>query len=186
MSEPWADPNSGQQWPAHQPVPMMPPPGSRRPGITTTASVLGFVQAGLAIVGGLFVLIGSLAAAGRVDAVGFDAAVADQVAVFVCVAIIQLAGCGMLIAGSVVLLSGRSRHLYMSGMAVQLALCVTYVALAGIQLSRNSTPTEDDPSGGFIVLAVLFLVMPILGLAFAASASTSRFLQVVRPSDTGR
>ena len=93
------------QWPMRPlPVPLSQSGLPQRPGTATAVSVLGFVHAGLAIVGGL-VLVFAFAAAEADDWPGDAGAILAAV-------LFQFVVCGFLIHASVVLLRGRSRQVF--------------------------------------------------------------------------
>lgn len=170
-------------YPVYQPMAVAP----GRPGVTTTAAVLGFVQAGLAILGGLVTLFGAAGASEeerdvRYGPDPFRAEVAAHVGIATVLAIVVMLGSGLAIAGAVTLLGGRARVLYLAGMGLQLGFCVAYFALSAVAIHNVNevrvAVTADNPGFGFMVTAVCFAVMPILGLAFASVSSTTRFLQV--------
>ena len=162
-------------------------PGWQRPGLTTTAAVLGFVQAGLAIFGGLITLVaalGSVADEGDLRS-GTDplgAEIVDNLALTTIVGALVVLGSGVTIAGSVLLTSGRGRIFYLAGMALQLAFCVLYFTLGAIaahriEAARGPFGRPENPAYGFMVIAVFFAVLPILGLVFASVRTTTEFLR---------
>ncbi|TDP91176.1 hypothetical protein [Labedaea rhizosphaerae] len=164
--------------------PVTPAPG--RPGITTAAVVLGFVQAGLAMLGGLVTLFGALGASAeerdvRYGPDPFRAEVAAHLGLATALAVVVMLGSGLLIAGAVTLTSGRERVLYLAGMGLQLAFCIAYFALSAVAIhdaNEVRAQTAESPGFGFMVAAVCFAVLPVLGLVFASVASTTKFLQV--------
>jgi hypothetical protein len=170
-------------YPVYQPV----APALGRPGVTTTAAILGFVQAGLAILGGLITMFAAAGASAeerdvRYGPDPFRAEVAAHLSLTTVLAAVVMLGSGVAIAGSVTLLGGRNRNLYLAGMGLQLAFCVAYFALCAVAINNidevRAVETADNPGFGFMVAAVLFAVLPILGLVFASVGSTTRFLQV--------
>lgn len=181
MTEPWVSPV-----PPPPPVWQPQPPRRARPGVTTAAAVLGFVQAGLAILGGVFTVFGAAgASAEEREAMAlpdaFRTEVADHIGLLTIVGIVVIAGSGVLIGGSVTLLSGRNRPLYLSGMALQLALSVCYLVMCVIAQSDDA-----DEGAGFAVVAVLYAVMPVIGMSLSAGSSTKVFLQATSEDERHR
>jgi len=167
-------------YPVYQPVT---PVVAGRPGLTTTAVVLGFVQAGLGILGGLITLFGAAGASAEERDVRyapdpFRAEVAAHLGLTSVLAVVVMLGSGLLIAGAVTLTGGRDRIFYLAGMALQLGFCIAYFALSAVAIHNVEQVRADSPGYGFMVAAVLFAVLPVLGLVFASVASTTKFLQV--------
>ena len=161
-------------------------PAPARPGLTTAAVVLGFVQAGLAILGGLVTMFGAMGASAeerdvRYGPDPFRAEVAAHLGLATTLGVVVMLGSGVLIAGAVILTSGRARVLYLVGMGLQLASCVAYFALSAVAIhdaNEVRAQTAESPGYGFMVAAVCFAVLPVLGLVFASVGSTTKFLQV--------
>lgn len=165
------------QWPM-RPLPMPPMPvhesgRPRRPGALTAASVLGFVHAGLSIVGGLVLLF----AFAVVDA---EDRASDAGAVLVAV-LFQFAVCGFLIHASVVLLRGRSRQLFQACTACMIALSVFYFF---IYIERLSQVPDDalyaggkDELSGSLVVPVVFAALAIVALCLAGGRESRSFCE---------
>lgn len=172
-------------------------PGWQRPGLTTAAAVLGFVQAGLAIFGGLITLVAALGSAvddaadlrSGTDPLGAE--VAQNLALTTVVGALVVLGGGVAIAGSVLLIGGRDRVFYVVGMALQLAFCILYFTLGAIVAHRidqlrGPFGRPDNPAYGFMVIAVFFAVLPIVGLVFASVRTSTQFLRATAADPDGR
>ncbi|MEO9138427.1 MAG: hypothetical protein ABI345_05110 [Jatrophihabitans sp.] len=147
------------------------PQGPGRPGVATAAAVLAYVNAGLLILSGSFLLLGASIATdiergynnntGLSSELGFDG-------------FLNLVTAGLLIAGAV-MMTGRKptgRILLAVGNAVVLAEAVYW-------LTRFNG--DEYRLGGFIVYAVLFGALAILPLAFSFSGNVSRWLRREAP-----
>ncbi|RSM81281.1 hypothetical protein DMH04_28220 [Kibdelosporangium aridum] len=141
-----------------------------RPGSATGAAVLGFIQAGLTLITtGLvfFGLFGSASAQGSGAAIAWGLAIA------------QLLGLLLLIFGSVQLLSGTSRVLYLVGAVVELAISAYYlVSILAIDTSDAILPEfAQDLKTAFAVVPVIFAIMPLIGLILALGSATSDYVR---------
>jgi hypothetical protein len=168
MSEPYGQQppgsfNEGQGGPAHGGMPPAPQEyGSgavARPGTTTAAAVLAFVQAGITLVCTVLVMIGlgAVSAANDDDTIG-GVDIGGALAFGWIVSIAGLVGGGLLIWGAVKALSGTAGNLLVIAAAVQIVLCLAWLIGLG---------------GG--VVAILLAVMPIIILVLALGAPAKQF-----------
>ncbi|MFC0108549.1 hypothetical protein [Kibdelosporangium aridum] len=141
-----------------------------RPGSVTGAAVLGFIQAGLTLITTGIVFFGLFSSASFQDS---GAAMAWGLAVA------QLLGLLLLIFGSVQLLSGTSRVLYIAGVVVELAISAYYlVSILAIDTSDAILPEfVQDIKAAFAVVPVIFAIMPLIGLIMALGSATSDYLR---------
>ncbi|GAB3448509.1 hypothetical protein [Actinophytocola sediminis] len=132
-----------------------------RPGVTTAAAVLAFVQGGITLITSGILLLGLAAiesynndaSAGGVDIQG---GLGEAWAV----TIIQLVGVGLLIWGGVKLMSGTAGHLFTIAAGLQIALCIYWLA-------REAAP----------FVPVLLIVMPITALVLALGKANKEYAQ---------
>lgn len=155
--------NQGQQ-PGYGGMPPAPPEyGGQmaRPGTVTAAAVLAFVQAGLTIISTIVLMIGLAALSGAVDeaeSIGGVDVDEGMLAVLWILAIVGLVGGGLLIWGGVKALSGTAGQLLVIAAAVQIVLCIVW--LAGF-------------SGG--IISILLIVMPIITLVLALGSASKQY-----------
>lgn len=175
-------PPYGYPQPAYGTMPTAPPgygqaPGGARPGVATAAAVLAFVQAGITMLAGIMQLVS--AANGNGGQAGNP-----PTAVMVIVAIATITGGGLLIAGAVQLMGGRSRTMIVAGCAIELALCVYWIIYAAtFDLDVNGVDADifaDVSRGVLIGFAIFFAVMPTISLIQSVGATTTQFLQTRR------
>lgn len=119
-----------------------------RPGSTTAAAVLAFVQGGLTLIASAILMIGL----GAISSIEDDPSIGGvdiddgMLAMIWVAAIVGLIGAGLLIWAGVKALSGTAGTLFIVAMALQIALCIFWLT-----------------QGGF--LPILFAIMPIIALA---------------------
>jgi len=168
MSQPYGqqpgDYNQGQQ-PGYGAMPPAPPEYTGgpipRPGAVTAAAVLAFVQAGLTLICSIILMIGLAAVSGAVsDAESIGGVDVDEgmLAVLWILAIVGLAGGGLLIWGGAKALSGTAGQLLVIAAAVQIVLCIIW--LAGF-------------NGG--IVSILLVVMPIITLVMALGSASKQY-----------
>lgn len=132
-----------------------------RPGATTAAAVLAFVQGGITLITTGILLLGLAALQSLEDdasAGGVEIQGSLTEAWLVC--FVQLIGVGLLIWGGVKLMSGTAGNLFVIAAALQLVLCVYW-------LVRGAAPFVP------IVLAV----MPIVGLVLAFGQANKEYVR---------
>lgn len=134
-----------------------------RPGGTTAAAVLAFVQAGLTLIatGLLMIALAALAnladdAEARAGGVDISAGLAEGWIV----AIVQLVGVGLLVFAGVKLLSGTAGPLFLVALGLQIVLCVYW-------LIRSAAP----------VVPIALAVMPIVALFLSLSSANKEFVR---------
>jgi hypothetical protein len=135
----------------------------QRPGGTTAAAVLAFVQGGITLIttGILMIALAAITdIANKADdttAGGID--ISGSLAEGWIVSIVQLIGVGLLIYGGVKLLSGTPGPLFMIACGLQIALVIYW-------LVRSAAP----------VVPVVLAVMPIVALALTFSGTHKQFV----------
>lgn len=134
-----------------------------KPGAVTGAAVLGFIQAGLTIISTALLFIGL-------------AGGSDAPADFWVVAVAQLAGIVLLIFGSVQLMSGLKRSLYLIAVLLQLALSLYWLLRVLIGISGIDVAGVGEAVGVWIVVVAVFTIMPLIGLILALGSSVTRYL----------
>jgi hypothetical protein len=132
-----------------------------RPGTVTTAAVLGFVQAGLTLICTIFVVIilGAAQAVTNESESQFGVEI-DQGMLTIgwIVAIAGVVGAGLLIWASVKTLGGTAGQLMVIAAALQLVLCIVWLAALG---------------GG--IVAVILAVMPIISLVMVLGGPAKQY-----------
>ena len=93
----------------------------------------------------------------------------------------------LLILGSVRLMSGTSRAVYLSGVILELAICLLYlisgiaVATAGVDSLPNVDVDSVEAAKGLLIMGpVLFAVMPAIGLGLALGKGAAAYLRAAR------
>ncbi|MGB3443231.1 MAG: hypothetical protein WBA97_31215 [Actinophytocola sp.] len=131
-----------------------------RPGTVTTAAVLSFVQAGLTLICSVILMIGLGALAGAMDdeSIGGIDVNEGALAGLWILSIVGLIGAGLLIWGGVKALSGTAGQILVIAAALQIVLCVIW--LAAFQ-------------GGLV--AILLAVMPIITLVMSLGGPAKQF-----------
>ncbi len=168
MSQPYGqqpgDFNQGQQG-GYGAMPPAPPEYSSgpitRPGTVTTAAVLAFVQAGLTLICSVFLMIGLGALAGAMDDAdtigGIDVNEGALAGLWI-LAIVGLAGAGLLIWGGIKALSGTAGKILIIAAGLQILLCIIW--LAAFQ-------------GG--IVSILLVVMPIIILVMSLGGPAKQY-----------
>jgi hypothetical protein len=131
----------------YQLVPMY-PARPAKPGAAVAASVLGYVQGGLAIFGGIILL----SATSTADNFGFNSRLSSELTV---VGILILVTGGLLIAGATTMLNRRTGLLAV-GCALSIAISVYFV----IKLA-------DFVGGGSIWVPIVYAILPIISAALS-------------------
>jgi hypothetical protein len=138
-----------------------------RPGGTTAAAVLAFVQAGITLITTAILMIALAAiqdlANGAEETAG-GIALGGALAEFWIVSIVQLIGIGLLIAGGVKLLGGRAGNLFVIAVGLQIVLCVYWL----IRIVTNS---------GSPMVPLILVVMPIISLVLALNAANKEYVR---------
>ena len=168
MSQPYGqqpgDFNQGQQG-GYGAMPPAPPEYSSgpitRPGTVTTAAVLAFVQAGLTLICSVFLMIGLGALAGAMDDAdtigGIDVNEGALAGLWI-LAIVGLAGAGLLIWGGIKALSGTAGKILIIAAGLQILLCIIW--LAAFQ-------------GG--IVSIVLVVMPIIILVMSLGGPAKQY-----------
>lgn len=159
-------PDPARSWPAPTgwPGAMGPPPSRpdpRRPGIATAAAVLGFVEAGLALLWLLPSLVAGLAL-GASSSPGWF---------FTLVAV--LVGCGGLLLGGVRLLRGAGWRLLVGTTAVEIAALVTPVLIGSV--------VGAAPGAVVVVVLVVLLALPATRLGLLLPRRVSAWVDRQTP-----
>lgn len=139
-----------------------------RPGGTTAAAVLSFVQAGVTLITTAVLMIALAALQDLADGVEEETAggiaLSGALAEFWAVSIVQLVGVGLLIAGGVKALGGTGGTLFLVAVGLQIVLCVYWL----IRIVTN----EGSP-----LMPLILIVMPIIALAMALSAANKEYVR---------
>ena len=132
-----------------------------RPGVTTAAAVLAFVQGGITLITTGILLIGLAALQSLEDdasAGGVEIQGSLTEAWLVC--FVQLVGVGLLIWAGVKLMSGTAGNLFIIAAALQLVLCVYW-------LVRGAAP----------FVPVILAVMPIVALVLVLGQANKEYVR---------
>lgn len=136
-----------------------------KPGAVTGSAVLGFIQAGLTLISTALLFIG-VAGSGS-----------DAPAELWIVAIVQLAGIVLLIFGSVQLMGGQKRSLYLVAVLLQIAISLYWLIRALIGLGGAfDLPGVGRAVGVLIVIVAVFTIAPLIGLILSLGSSVTRYL----------
>jgi hypothetical protein len=157
--------NQGQQQPGFGSMPAAPPEYTggpvTRPGSVTAAAVLAFVQAGLTLICTIVVMI-ILAAvtdiANESESVGGVDIDESGLTLAWILAIVGLVGAGLLIFAGVKTLAGKAGQLLVIAAALQILLCIVWLAALG---------------GGLV--SVVLIVMPIIMLVMALGSASKQY-----------
>jgi hypothetical protein len=161
-----------QQYPQSggmQALPYAPQQGggpAARPGVVTSAAVLGFVQAGITTITTIMVLAGLSSSA--VDGTAF--------ATNLTVGLVQAAGVVLLVLGGVQIMGGKNRGVLIGGAVLEILITAFYV----VMFAFIPTLGIDVFSGAktfLIIVTLLFAVMPIISLVQALSGSATAWFQ---------
>jgi hypothetical protein len=159
-------PGYGQQpQPGYGSMPAAPPEYTggpiQRPGTVTTAAVLSFVQGGISLICTVIAMIIFAAVSSLADDAESSYAIdidEGMLAIGWIVAVAGVIGAGLLIWAGVKALSGTAGQLMLIASAVQIVLCIVWLALLG---------------GG--IIAVLLAVMPIIALVMYLGGPAKQF-----------
>jgi len=130
-----------------------------RPGTSTAAAVLGFVQGGLTLIC-VIILMAGLGALSSIDdesTVGGIDVNDGMLALLWVAAIVGLVGAGLLIWAGVKVLGGTAGNLMIIATAVQLVLCIFWLI------------------EGADIVPILLAVMPIISLVLVLGAPAKQF-----------
>jgi len=137
-----------------------------RPGTSTAAAVLAFVQGGLTLIS-VIILMAGLGALSSIDndsTVGGIDVNDGMLALLWVAAIVGLVGAGLLIWGGVKVLSGTAGTMFIIATGLQIALCIFWLI------------------EGAGIVPILLIVMPIVALVLFLGAPAKQF----EASRTGR
>lgn len=146
-----------------------------RPGGVTAAAVLGFILGAFAVLGAVLFLVGSTYLVGAdVGGTGYGAAFGGIIVGF---ALVLAAIAVILIWGSVLAVTGRSRVLLIVGAAI-----VTAVGLIGVLgvLGNSGTTNFGDAGAGSAVAPVIGLLMAILIVVLLSLGSAGHYFAAER------
>jgi len=144
-----------------------------KPGTVIAAAVLGFIQAGAALVATVLLFAELIGDSGRDVAEGWIVGIA------------LLASTIMLIFGTIRLLSGIDRRLFISALGLQLAICLYLVIKTTTEDNIGIAPGGIPPGSGHakfdpIIFLTAYAVLPVVALILALSGSASRWLRARR------
>src|SRR5262249_30303177 len=127
-------------------------------------AVLGFVQAGITTVTTLLIFAGLVNAKDEASAIGWVLALA------------QTAGIVLLIWGGVKLMSGGGRGVFLAGTVLELLICAFYI-IRFLAVDTGGFKLAEDFKSAGVLIALLFAVMPAIGLILSMGGATTEFLQ---------
>ena len=149
------------------------PPGERRPGTLLASAVLGYVSAGLLILAGILLFDGASLVhdIDKQTGLSHDSVTTE----LVLDGFADLVAAGLLIAGAVVMASGRrhGRVLYSFGAGIVIVESIYWMARWA----------DDLPY--LIVYALLFAALSVVGLALAWTAGGTAWLRRTQPANAG-
>jgi hypothetical protein len=148
-----------QQQPGYGPAPI------EKPGAITGAAVLGFIQAGLTLISTIIFTMGLINAGSVTSGLG-EMWVVD---------IAQFAGVILLILGSVQLIGGTSRTMYLVATGLEIAVSL-YWAIRFGALPTEGINAVENFRNSLVVIAVGFVIMPVIGLILAAGSGPGRYI----------
>ena len=133
-----------------------------RPGGTTAAAVLAFVQGGITLITSGILMLGlaaieSVRDDAEAQAGGID--IGAGLAEAWIVSIVQMIGVGLLIYGGVKLMSGTAGPLFMIATGLQIVLCIYWMV-------RGAAP----------VVPVVLIVMPIVALVLSLGSANKAYV----------
>jgi hypothetical protein len=130
-----------------------------RPGTTTTAAVLSFVQGGLTLICSIILMagLGALTSAANDESIGGIDVNGGMLAFLWILAIVGLVGAGLLIWAGVKALSGTSGPLMLIANGLQILLCIVWLI-----------------QGGGII-SILLAVMPIISIVMMLGAPAKQY-----------
>jgi hypothetical protein len=169
MSQPYGQqpPGNQNQGPGYGAMPPAPPEYSSgpigRPGATTAAAVLAFVQAGITAIPGVMSVAGASSVGGG-NAEGWLSTIAI------------LAGVALLIVGGVQLMGGKDRNLLVIACALEVAISL-YFIIRVASVDSEGIEAVDYGKGVIIGFAVFFAIMPAISFILARGAATTQYLQ---------
>ncbi len=141
------------------------PPGERRPGTLIAASVLGYVSAGLLILSGLSLLFGASLVDTATQALGGQNQYSSELALD---GVVNFVAAGLLIGGGVAMITRNATGRILYGIANGIVVVEAIYWLARWESRYNV--------GGFIVWAVMFMALAVVGVALAFTGECSRWL----------
>ncbi len=142
-----------------------PPPGERRPGTLIAASVLGYVAAGLLILSGMFLLFGASIVDTATEALGSQNPYSSELALD---GVVNFVAAGLLIGGGVAMTTRNATGRILYGVAGGIVVVEAIYWLTRWETRYNV--------GGFIVWAVMFMALAVVGVALAFTGECSRWL----------
>lgn len=144
------------------------PQGPQRPGLVVAAAVLGYVNAGLLIVGGFLLLFGATIVNDIENAVDSGTDYATEAALL---GVGNMIAAGLLIAGAVMFSGAKpvGRLLLAVGNGIVLALAVYWFL-------RFTDDRFNDVGSGFLVWGSLYATLAVLSLAFSFTGAINRWL----------
>jgi hypothetical protein len=156
-------------YPYGYPYPPSPPPiiGRRRPGTTIAAAVIGWVTAGLLVIGATVLLAGSSATNDIGNTFGADTSWTSE---FVVDGVIDLTCAGLLVAGGIWLADRKP--------AGQMMLTVANLVVAA---DAVYWVVRFDSYAALIPSAVIFGALAVVGAALAWTSDTRTWLDADEP-----
>jgi hypothetical protein len=140
-----------------------------KPGTITGAAVLGFIQAGITLIATIILAMGLMNAG----------SVTDGLAEPWVVTIAQFVGVILLIFGSVQLIGGSNRNLYLIAVGLEIVISLYWAIRFGAADTAGLAAIENFRNS-LILIAVGFVIMPVIGLILAAGSGTGRYIAAKR------
>jgi hypothetical protein len=134
-----------------------------RPGSATAAAVLGFVQGGITTITTLLIIAGLVSADAQASVGGWLLAIA------------QTAGIVLLIWGGVKLMTGGGRGIFLAGAVLELLICGYYI-IRFVTVDTGGFKLAEDFKSAGVLIALIFAVMPAIGLILSMGGATTQFL----------
>jgi hypothetical protein len=133
----------------------------RRPGVTTAAAVLAFVQSGLTLITtGILLLAVAALESVEEDARAGGMDLRAGITELWIISIVQVIGIALLIWGGVKLMSGTSLPVFIAACGLQVVLCVYWL----VRSEQAFVP-------------LLLIVMPIVALALALGGASREYVR---------
>jgi hypothetical protein len=139
------------------------PVGRARPGVATSAAVLGFAQAGITAITTAILIVGVTQTTGT------------EAAFNLILGVVQLVGVILLMFGGVQLMQGKGRGMLIGADVAEIVIA-GFWAVAFVLVPAMAFETEGRGKGVLVALAALFALMPTVSLIQSFSGGVSSFL----------
>ncbi|TCO46688.1 hypothetical protein [Actinocrispum wychmicini] len=164
-------PPGGQPVYAGQPYPQGAPGYGQmpieKPGTITGAAVLAFIQAGITLITTIIITMGLINASSVTGGLGEGYAVM----------IAQFLGVVLLIVGSVQLLNGSSRGLFLVATGLEVVIALYWAIRFGSAINAGGIGAIENFRNSLIVIALGYAVLPVIALILGAGSGVGRYIQ---------